>query len=179
MKITDVSPLPQCLCISKSIIFSQPQLVFESFSLADMVAGAMEQVVPLASQRGVDLHLAPSPTVMLKADEDLMLQLLLNLLDNAIKYTPAGGQVTVDWSADDGWIELKVRDTGLGISEEHIPYVFDRFYRVDKARSRSEGGAGLGLAISRWIVEAHSGSISVESAPGKGSTFTVRMPIQR
>lgn len=157
----------------------QIPLAFENFSLTDMVTGAMEQVAPIASQRGVDLHLDPSPNVILQADEDLMLQLLLNLLDNAIKYTPAGGQVTVDWSADDGWIELKVRDTGLGISEEHIPYVFDRFYRVDKARSRSEGSAGLGLAISRWIVEAHSGSISVESTPGKGSTFTVRIPIQR
>jgi heavy metal sensor kinase len=157
----------------------QIPLAFESLSLADIVAGAMEQVAPIASQRGVDLHLAASPTVILQADEDLMLQLLLNLLDNAIKYTPAGGQITVGWSPDRSQVELWVRDTGVGISEEHLPHIFDRFYRVDKARSRAEGGAGLGLAISRWIAEAHGGSISVESAPGKGSTFTVRMPIQR
>jgi len=156
----------------------QIPLKLESFKLADAVAGAMEQVTPMASQRDVRLHIDSGPTVNLRADEDLFLQLLLNLLDNAIKHTPPGGQVTVGWYLDGHQVELRVRDTGTGIPEEHLPHIFDRFYRVDKARGRTEGGAGLGLAISRWIVEANGGSISVESTEGEGSTFTVRLPAE-
>ena len=84
--------------------------------------------------------------------------------------------MTVDWNLDGNQVELRVRDTGIGIAQEHLPYLFDRFYRVDKARSRAEGGVGLGLAISRWIADAHGGSIRVESALGGGSTFTVLLP---
>jgi len=156
----------------------QIPLKFESFKLADAVTGAVEQVTLMAAQRDVQLHIVPGPAVNLRADEDLFLQLLLNLLDNAIKHTPSGGQVTVGWHLDGQQVELRVRDTGTGIPEEHLPHVFDRFYRVDKARGRAEGGAGLGLAISRWIVEAHGGSISVESIEGEGSTFTVRLPAE-
>ena len=155
----------------------QIPLAFEAVSLPDVVGAAVEQVRPAASERGIELQLVSSPAVTLRADEDLLLQLLLNLLDNAAKYTPAGGQVTVGWNVDAGQVELWVRDTGIGIASEHLPHLFDRFYRVDRARSRAEGGAGLGLAISRWIAEAHGGSISVESAPGRGSTFAVTLPI--
>lgn len=157
----------------------QIPLAFESLSLTDVVASATEQVAPMARERGVKLQITPSATVTIQADEDLLLHLLLNLLDNAIKYTPAGGQVSVGCRLVDAQVELWVRDTGCGIPEEQLPYIFDRFYRVDKARSRREGGAGLGLAISRWIAEAHGGSISVESAEGKGATFAVRLPISR
>ena len=155
----------------------QVPLAFEAVSLPDVVGAAVEQVRPVASERGIELQLVSSPAVTLWADEDLLLQLLLNLLDNAIKYTPAGGQVTVGWNVGAVQVELWVRDAGIGIASEHLPHLFDRFYRVDKARSRAEGGAGLGLAISRWIAEAHGGSISVESALGKGSTFTVTLSI--
>ena len=155
----------------------QIPLAFEAVSLPDVVGAAVEQVRPAASERGIELQLVSSPAVTLRADEDLLLQLLLNLLDNAAKYTPAGGQVTVGWNVGAGQVELWVRDTGIGIASEHLPHLFDRFYRVDRARSRAEGGAGLGLAISRWIAEAHGGSISVESAPGRGSTFAVTLPI--
>jgi signal transduction histidine kinase len=85
--------------------------------------------------------------------------------------------VTVGWSADGRHIDLRIRDTGIGIASEHMEHIFDRFYRADKARSRAEGGAGLGLSICRWIAEAHGGSISVESAPGKGTAFTVKLPL--
>jgi signal transduction histidine kinase len=105
-----------------------------------------------------------------------LLQLMLNLSDNAIRYTPSGGQVTLGWRVNKDQVQLWVQDSGIGISQEHLPHLFDRFYRVDKARSRAEGGVGLGLAISRWIADAHQGSIHVESAPGKGSTFTVLLP---
>jgi heavy metal sensor kinase len=148
----------------------------EAIDVADLVAAAVEQVRPAAQQRDVELALAPGPPVTLRADEDLLLQLFLNLLDNAIKYTPSGGRVTAGWSTDNSRVELWVRDTGAGIGPEHLPHVFDRFYRADKARSRAEGGVGLGLSICRWIAEAHGGSISVESTPGQGSTFTARLP---
>ncbi len=148
----------------------------EVISVADLVASAVEQVRPAAQQRNVGLDLAPGPPVTLRADEDLLLQLLLNLLDNALKYTPAAGAVSAGWTADGAFVGLWVRDTGAGIAPEHLPHIFDRFYRADKSRSRAGGGAGLGLSICRWIAEAHGGSISVESTPGQGSTFTARFP---
>ena len=151
-------------------------LNFEKVPVADVVGGAAEHLRPTALQKGIELLLVPGNSVTMCADEGLVLQLLLNLLDNAIKYTPTGGQVTASWRLNGERAELWVRDTGIGIPDEHITLIFDRFYRVDKARSRSEGGVGLGLAISRWIAEVHGGSINVESAPGKGSTFTVVLP---
>lgn len=155
----------------------QVPITLESNDLDELVGAAVEQVRPVAGQRGLDLSVVPGPSVTLKADQDLLLQLLLNLLDNAIKYTPAGGRVIAGWGTNGKQAELWVRDTGVGISPEHLPRIFDRFYRVDKARSRSDGGAGLGLSICRWIAEAHGGSISVESVPGQGSAFTVRLPL--
>ena len=101
---------------------------------------------------------------------------MLNLVDNAVKYTPSGGWVNVSWTAKDGQVTLRVEDNGVGIQEEHLQNIFDRFYRVDEARSRADGGVGLGLAISRWIVDAHDGRIWVDSTPGEGSTFTVVLP---
>jgi heavy metal sensor kinase len=154
----------------------QIPIILETVSLPDVVGAAVEQVRPLASRRRVDLQISPSHPVTLRADDDLILQLLLNLMDNAIKYTAAGGQVTVGWNANGRDVELWVRDTGSGIASEHLPHLFDRFYRVDKARSRAEGGTGLGLSICRWIAEAHGGSISVESTLGQGATFRVVLP---
>ena len=151
-------------------------LTLEKIEVAGVVTGATEQLRSTALRKGIELRLDPGDSVAISADEDLLLQLLLNLLDNAIKYTPDRGRVEVGWSDAGGRVELWVRDNGVGIAEEHLPHNFDRFYRVDKARSRSEGGAGLGLAISRWIAEAHHGSIRAESVPGKGSTLTVVLP---
>jgi heavy metal sensor kinase len=155
----------------------QIPIACEAVNLGELITAAVEQVRPVARQRHLELRVEHGPDVTLEADEDLLLQLLLNLLDNAVKYTPAGGQVTVGWNVDGRHIDLRIRDTGIGIASEHLPHVFDRFYRADKARSRAEGGAGLGLSICRWIAEAHGGSISVQSAPGKGTTFTVRLPL--
>ena len=157
----------------------QIPLTFENVNIAEVVTGALEQVRATADDKGVRSQLAPGPPVTIQADEDLLLQLMLNLLDNAIKYTPSGGLVTVGWRMSGNQVELRVQDAGIGISREHLPYLFDRFYRVDKARSRAEGGVGLGLAISRWITEAHGGSIHVENAPDEGSIFTVLLPTQR
>lgn len=155
----------------------QIPIASEQVNLGDLATAAVEQLRPIAERRPLELNVEPGSSVILMADEDLLLQLLLNLLDNAIKYTPSGGAVSVGWTSDGGHVELRVRDTGIGITPEHLPHIFDRFYRVDRARSREAGGAGLGLSICRWIAEAHGGSISIESVSGGGSTFTVRLPI--
>ena len=117
-----------------------------------------------------------APDARINADQDLLLQLLLNLLDNAVKYTPEGGSVEASWHAVDSGVEIVVSDTGPGIAAEHLPHIFDRFYRVDRARSRADGGAGLGLSISRWIAESHGGTIRAESTSGEGTAFTVWLP---
>lgn len=156
----------------------QIPLALESVDLGALVRDVVEQVRPLAAERTVELSVASGPAVTLQADEDLLLQLLLNLLDNALKYTPASGSVTVAWKTKGGQAELSVHDTGPGIASEHLPHVFERFYRVDKARSRSEGGVGLGLSICKWIAEAHGGTISIASESGQGTACTVRLPVR-
>lgn len=157
----------------------QIPIASEAVRLGELITAAVEQVRPVVRQRGLDVRVEPGPDVTLQADEDLLLQLLLNLLDNAVKYTPAGGHVTVGWSLDGQHVELWVRDTGIGIASEHLPHIFARFYRVDEARSRAEGGAGLGLSICRWIAEAHGGSVSVQSVPAQGTAFMVKLPLNR
>jgi heavy metal sensor kinase len=145
-------------------------------ALADDVVSAM---APLAESKGVRLLSDAGRAVMVEADQTRVTQLLVNLVDNGLKYTPAGGTVTV--SVAPGWDGpvLRVTDTGVGIDPEHLPHLFERFYRVDKARSRAEGGAGMGLAICQWIARAHGGDIEVESQPGRGTTFAVRIPLRR
>jgi heavy metal sensor kinase len=154
----------------------QISLRFEDVDVAEVVTGAFEQIHPTASEKGLECELDLGSPVTIRGDQDLLLQLMLNLSDNAIRYTPSGGQVTLGWRVNKDQVRLWIQDTGIGISQEHLPHLFDRFYRVDKARSRAEGGVGLGLAISHWIAGAHQGSIHVESAPSKGSTFTVLLP---
>jgi signal transduction histidine kinase len=142
--------------------------------VADEVARKMQL---LAGQRGVDLRAEVEHPVRLKGDPDRLRELMVILTDNAIKYTDAGGQVKLEVrKAGSGKATVKVSDTGAGIPSEALPHIFDRFYRVDKARSREAGGTGLGLPIARWIAEAHGGSIRVESSPGVGSVFTVELP---
>ena len=107
----------------------------------------------------------------------LLRQAVSNLVENAIKYTPSGGQVQLSLVRDSDWVRVSVQDTGVGIPAEDLPKVFNRFYRVDKARSRDRGGSGLGLAIVKWIADAHDGRIEVKSQVGKGSTFTLSLPL--
>ncbi|MCS6870200.1 MAG: ATP-binding protein [Anaerolineae bacterium] len=124
----------------------------------------------------VKVRLEPPEAVRVKGDADRLKQVLLNLVTNAIKYTPDGGEVTLSLTTEGSYAFIRVTDTGIGIPKEDLPYIFDRFYRVDKARERKIGGAGLGLSIAKWIVEAHHGRIWAESELGKGSTFTVQLP---
>lgn len=140
------------------------------------VETVIDQLRPLSDEAGVRMS-SEGPEVTLHADFTLFLQLLFNLLENAIKHTPEGGTVQVHWSADAGTLLLNITDTGSGIAAAHLPHVFDRFYRVDSARTSSDGGAGIGLSICRWIVESHGGTITATSDPGRGSTFTVTLPV--
>ncbi|VAW42325.1 hypothetical protein MNBD_CHLOROFLEXI01-4251 [hydrothermal vent metagenome] len=129
--------------------------------------------------KSVEVKVTEVDQVCIMGDVDRLKQLLLNLISNAMKYTPAGGTVDVSLSKKNGWAYLRVSDTGLGIPEEDLPHIFDRFYRVDKARTREqtgEGGAGLGLAIAKWIAQAHGGNIDVSSKVGEGTTFTIILP---
>ena len=119
----------------------------------------------------------PASPVWVQGDSASLERLFTILLENAVQYTPSGGEIEVRLDAEDGFAVANVRDTGTGIAKEDIGRVFDRFYRADRARSRESGGTGLGLAIGRWIAEAHHGEIRVESEPAKGSTFRVRIPL--
>lgn len=112
--------------------------------LSDLVSTTVKHVRPLADRKELTLSIEPGPIAILEADEDLLLQLLLSLLDNALKYTPPRGEVSVGWRADASEIELRVRDTGVGIPGEHLSHILDHFYRVDSARNRVDGGSGTG-----------------------------------
>ena len=143
----------------------------EMVSLKEMLLDAGERAMHLAGSRRIVIE--RQEDLRVKGDADRLEQVLRNLVDNAIRYTPEGGTITLSLFQNGDWALLKVADTGIGISPEHLPHIFDRFYRADKARSRASGGTGLGLAIVKGIVEQHGGRVTVTSEPGKGSTFTV------
>ncbi|MEX0717411.1 MAG: ATP-binding protein [Planctomycetaceae bacterium] len=142
-----------------------------------IVEACVESHQPVAQSKGVDLFEEP-PDEALKAlaDEEGLRTILDNLVDNAINYTPAGGTVTVRWRGDDATVRLEVEDTGVGIAPEHQGRIFERFYRVDRARSREVGGTGLGLSIVKHLATVFGGGVDVISRPGKGSRFTVQLP---
>ncbi|HVB63267.1 MAG TPA: ATP-binding protein, partial [Nitrolancea sp.] len=143
--------------------------------LTEVLDVVVEQYSPLAEEFGVTLTVDAEPIHVI-ADEDRLIQLLVNLIDNALQHTPAGGQITVGCRDHAKEFCLWVTDTGVGIGTEHLPHVFERFYRVDAARGGQHGGVGLGLNICQMIVEAHHGSIAVTSELGHGTTVTVTLP---
>jgi signal transduction histidine kinase len=151
----------------------------EPVDLRRLVEETRETGDLLAEDAGVSMRVtAPSEPVVVEVDASRMRQLVLNLLTNAVKYTPSGGRVTLWLERDDGRVKLGVSDTGIGIASSDLPHVFDRFWRADTARTRTSErpGVGLGLAICKWIAEAHGGTIDVQSRPGRGTTFTVTLP---
>lgn len=125
----------------------------------------------------VEFELAAVDQVTVLGDPDRLKQLFLNLVDNAVKYTPPAGKVSLSLSKKGEWAFFEVSDTGVGIPPENLPHIFDRFYRVDKSRARAQGGSGLGLSIAKWIAQAHGGTIRVTSQVGKGTTFSVTLPL--
>jgi signal transduction histidine kinase len=146
--------------------------------LAEAVDAALAAIRPIAAARGITLQADVSPLIV-EADRERLAQVLRNLLANALTHTPDGGTVRVSGRASGAQAAVEVADSGEGIAAEHLPHVFDRFYRSDPSRARSTGGAGLGLAIVRQLVEAHGGRVSVASAPGSGARFTFTLPASR
>src|SRR6185295_1400261 len=153
----------------------QLPLAKERVPFASVVEETAALLGPLAVQRKVAVTVH-AEAVDVEGDRDRLREAVSNLLSNAIRYTGEGGRVDVSVAPGPAGAVLSVADTGIGIPEKDRAHVFERFYRVDEARSRDKGGSGLGLAITKWIIEAHRGTISFTSEEGKGTTFTVRLP---
>jgi signal transduction histidine kinase len=147
--------------------------------LREILSDVAETAGMLGESTGVRVtsEMPPGP-VHLAADLHRIREMLLNLVTNAVKYTPAGGTVAIALAEEDDTVVFTVRDSGIGIAPGDLPHIFDRFWRADPARSRTgeRPGTGLGLAITKWIAEAHGGSITVQSRPGRGTNFVVRLP---
>lgn len=152
------------------------ELAKQTFDFRPHAERTFQLVAELAAKKQLTMHFHAPEQAVVTADPDKLTQLLYILLDNAIKYTPEGGEVTLSIRTEPKQFILSVKDTGIGIPPEDISRIFDRFYRVDKARSRQQGGHGLGLSIAKWIIDAHGGTIHVDSQLGQGTEFIVRLP---
>ncbi|HEV8715239.1 MAG TPA: ATP-binding protein [Candidatus Binatia bacterium] len=155
------------------------EFTWEVVNLRDLVQEVYEQAELMAEARGLSISLHTDGAVSVRGDRLRLKQLLLNLMDNAVRYTPAGGRVHLAVDRKESWARVMVEDSGIGIPEEALPRIFDRFYRVDKARSLDNTGGGLGLSICQWIVQAHGGKITVQSRIGYGSTFIISLPVSQ
>jgi two-component system phosphate regulon sensor histidine kinase PhoR len=169
--------------VSDLLLLSQVQspdraLLKEFLSVSELIHVAVDSLRSQAEakQQRVGILLPPNLPAF-KGDSQKLHQVLVNLLQNAVNYTPSGGEIVVEAKSSDRTIDIVVADTGIGIPPEDQPRIFERFYRVDKGRSRELGGTGLGLSIVKHIVEAHGGAVAVESQVGKGSKFTVTLPL--
>lgn len=150
----------------------------EVVALGDLVQQVAQAMQPLAQQKGLALTInLPTDLPPVWVDPERIGQVLRNLVNNALTYTPPGGRVEIGAVARGGWVEVAVADTGCGIDPQDLPYIFERFYRADRSRTRSTGGVGLGLTIAKGLVEAHGGRITVQSAPGQGTTFRFTVPV--
>ncbi|HVW19675.1 MAG TPA: ATP-binding protein [Opitutaceae bacterium] len=165
----------QLLTISR-LDAGEAQAEAVTFDLAALAIATAEQMAQLAEDRRISVNCTAEGRVMVEGDRARLKQVVVNLLDNAVKYTPVGGEISLRVAAQGGMALLEVTDTGIGIPESALPHVFERFFRVDQARSREPDGAGLGLAIVKAICQAHGGEAEAESAPGRGSRFRVRLP---
>ena len=154
-------------------------LVLSPLEISGLIGSVIKHLKPQFSEKKVSLELEISDSLPpVNADQDRLSQVLINLLGNALQYTPEEGKVSLSVHRDEDSIIIRITDTGIGIPPEHLPHLFTRFYRVDKSRSRAGGGSGIGLTIAKSIVESHGGRIWVESGgPGKGSTFTFTLPV--
>ena len=153
------------------------EMNFTRFDLRQSVETVCRAEQLDAQSHGHTLTLLPGPTAMVNGDQSRIEQVVMNLLSNAIKYTPDGGEITVSTGLEDSHVWVRVRDNGIGIPEKDLPRLFERFYRVDKARSRASGGTGLGLSIAQEILRLHNGEIQIQSVYGKGTVVTVRLPV--
>ncbi len=152
------------------------KLQVREFYFNDLLADCCRSMQALAAPRRISIECRAPADIPFSGDEELLRRLVINLLDNAIRYTPPGGKVSATLDAEPQGVRLRISDTGVGISAEAAPHVFERFFRADKARSRADGGFGLGLSIVKWIAESHNGMVELDSRPAQGSTFTVTLP---
>jgi heavy metal sensor kinase len=150
----------------------------EDVDLGNLLGAVIDQIRPLAESKNLTIFEDISPDLSLRGDPDHLIRLFLNITDNACKYTPSGGRITVRGRNTGQHVVVSISDTGPGIPKEHLPHLFERFYRVDTARSRDSGGTGLGLSIASEIAQIHGGAIEVQSEAGVGSTFTITLPCQ-
>ena len=156
---------------------SQVQLHLQEIDLEAVARPIVATFAPEAFNKGVALDLRAARPVRIEADPDRLAQVFVNLIDNALRHTPEGGGISVESDAEGGDAVVRVRDTGVGIPYRDLPHIFERFYVVDRSRTRMSGGAGLGLAIVKSIIDAHGGTIRAESMLGSGTTFTIRIPM--
>ncbi|HZS48165.1 MAG TPA: ATP-binding protein [Blastocatellia bacterium] len=155
----------------------EARIELSNLDLAELTFATVEQMRLLAEDKGITLHFFGDESVEVQGDPSRLKQVIVNLLDNAIKYTPPTGTIDVKATTEDGKAILEISDTGMGISAEALPHIFERFYRADKARTRLLGGAGLGLSIVKSICAAHGGQVTVTTLEGKGSRFCVELPL--
>ena len=153
---------------------AQPSYTLRPVQLNDLLSKLVEEYRPVLAQKNQSLHLELTNIASVMGLNDEMLRIFSNLMDNAINYTPAGGGITLRTHQQDQWVYAEVSDTGIGIDEEDLPRIFDRFYRADSARSSSSGGTGLGLSIVKRLTEILSADIEVESLPRHGTTFRLK-----
>jgi signal transduction histidine kinase len=154
------------------------QLTFEDVELKGLITGLASNIEALAQDKGIKFAVDAKEELTVSGDKVKLRQLFINILENAVRYTPADGHISVSLVKQESDAVISISDTGIGISPEHLPHIFERFYRVDKARARADGGVGLGLAIAKIIAESHKGNIEVESEVGKGTTFTISLPVK-
>jgi len=155
------------------------RLVLSEVEVGQLLKDAVATILPLARKKGLKVSCEPAPALRLTGDREKLRQCLINLASNAVKFTPAGGTLTVYSEVLPGErVALRVTDTGIGIADEHLDRIFDVFYQVDGSSTREYGGAGLGLAIVKSFAEAHGGQITASSRPGAGSTFSLVLPLR-
>jgi heavy metal sensor kinase len=175
-EIQYLSSMSNRLLLIHSMDTDNFQCKSEHIVLADLLRDIVQDAGIISSDRDINISMSLDDSAEITGDRELITRLLWNLIDNAIKYNKLGGTVDVSLKEQDDHIQICIQDTGLGIQEKEIPNIFERFYRVDKSRSREQGGTGLGLAICKWIVRLHNGIIDVDSTVSEGSTFTVSLP---
>jgi heavy metal sensor kinase len=187
-EINRMSTIVEDLLLLSKTEFEEVPLHKEHVHLTEILRDVVVQVTILAQAKQIHIHMSNSDgDITVLGDALRIRELLLNLIENGIKYTPERGSVSITLETEKkpegsaggpiGFVKIIVSDTGIGIEKKDQEKIFDRFFRVDKARSREQGGSGLGLSICKWIVEAHQGEISVESELGRGSSFIVKLPL--
>ena len=152
------------------------RLSLELLDFSELTAMAAEEAQDAGREKRITVQAQIEPGLWLRGDETLLIRMWMNLLSNSISYGKEGGHIWISLSQEERYVRAEVRDDGIGISPQDLPHIWERFYQADQARSR-EGSSGLGLAMVQWIVQAHSGSISVRSRPGEGTAFVFRLPL--